>query len=97
MHIYVVIGWHWEVNCAIFNSLVVKVSDRDWLLTSSSPVLLKTHRVGKRGTLNLSRADTSSRWWGVVVRREECQLRCHPRILAMVQNDEVRRQKRSCS
>ncbi|GFV36649.1 hypothetical protein TNCV_1033251 [Trichonephila clavipes] len=29
---------------------------------SSSPVPLKTHRVGKRRTLNLSRAQTSSRW-----------------------------------
>ncbi|GFU83214.1 uncharacterized protein TNCV_3738251 [Trichonephila clavipes] len=39
------------------------------LVTSSSPVPLKTHRVGQRCTLNLSRAETSSRWCGVVVRR----------------------------
>ncbi|GFX26866.1 uncharacterized protein TNCV_1840381 [Trichonephila clavipes] len=39
------------------------------LITSSSPVPLKTRRVGKRSTLNLSRAETSSRWCGVVVRR----------------------------
>ncbi|GFV05031.1 uncharacterized protein TNCV_222481 [Trichonephila clavipes] len=39
------------------------------LVTSSSPVPLKTRRVGKRCTLNLSRAETSSRWCGVVVRR----------------------------
>ncbi|GFX58504.1 uncharacterized protein TNCV_416841 [Trichonephila clavipes] len=38
-------------------------------VTSSSPVLLKTRRVGQRCTLNLSRAETSSRWCGVVVRR----------------------------
>ncbi|GFT58610.1 uncharacterized protein TNCV_1250701 [Trichonephila clavipes] len=38
-------------------------------VTSSSPVPLKTRRVGQRCTLNLSRAETSSRWWGVVVRR----------------------------
>ncbi|GFX11340.1 uncharacterized protein TNCV_2804021 [Trichonephila clavipes] len=38
-------------------------------VTSSSPVPLKTHRVGQRCTLNLSRAETSSRWCGVVVRR----------------------------
>ncbi|GFW66811.1 uncharacterized protein TNCV_3783811 [Trichonephila clavipes] len=38
-------------------------------VTSSSPVPLKTRRVGKRCTLNLSRAETSSRWCGVVVRR----------------------------
>ncbi|GFV80643.1 uncharacterized protein TNCV_4618051 [Trichonephila clavipes] len=36
---------------------------------SSNPVPLKTRRVGQRCTLNLSRADTSSRWCGVVVRR----------------------------
>ncbi|GFT47471.1 uncharacterized protein TNCV_3750041 [Trichonephila clavipes] len=39
------------------------------LVTSSSPVPLKTRRVGQRGTLNLSRAEASSRWCGVVVRR----------------------------
>ncbi|GFW51930.1 uncharacterized protein TNCV_1188611 [Trichonephila clavipes] len=39
------------------------------LVTSSSPVPLKNHRVGQRCTLNLSRAETSSRWCGVVVRR----------------------------
>ncbi|GFU80939.1 uncharacterized protein TNCV_1276861 [Trichonephila clavipes] len=38
-------------------------------VTSSSPVPLKTRRVGQRCTLNLSRAGTSSRWCGVVVRR----------------------------
>ncbi|GFT83685.1 hypothetical protein TNCV_2826121 [Trichonephila clavipes] len=32
------------------------------LVTSSSPVPLKTRRVGQRCTLNLSRAETSSRW-----------------------------------
>ncbi|GFV10617.1 uncharacterized protein TNCV_2122681 [Trichonephila clavipes] len=37
------------------------------IVTSSSPVPLKTRRVGQRCTLNLSRAETSSR--GVVVRR----------------------------
>ncbi|GFV61194.1 hypothetical protein TNCV_499861 [Trichonephila clavipes] len=31
---------------------------------SSSPVPLKTHRVGQRCTLNLSRVETSSRWCG---------------------------------
>ncbi|GFW16860.1 uncharacterized protein TNCV_2759881 [Trichonephila clavipes] len=39
------------------------------LVTSSSPVPLKTRRVGQRCTLNLSRAETSARWCGVVVRR----------------------------
>ncbi|GFX07959.1 uncharacterized protein TNCV_1236401 [Trichonephila clavipes] len=67
------------------------------LVTSSIPVLLKTRRVGQRCTLNLSRAETSSRWCGVVVRRGGCQLRCRPRHLTMVQNYVVRRQKPSCS
>ncbi|GFV21233.1 uncharacterized protein TNCV_4268661 [Trichonephila clavipes] len=41
-----------------------------WLaVTGSSPVPLKARRVGQRCTLNLSRAETSSRWCGVVVRR----------------------------
>ncbi|GFW90136.1 uncharacterized protein TNCV_1789581 [Trichonephila clavipes] len=38
-------------------------------VTGSGPVPLKTRRVGQRCTLNLSRAETSSRWCGVVVRR----------------------------
>ncbi|GFT39101.1 hypothetical protein TNCV_3401361 [Trichonephila clavipes] len=40
-----------------------------YFVTGSSPVPLKTRRVGQRCTLNLSRAETSSRWCGVVVRR----------------------------
>ncbi|GFU58199.1 uncharacterized protein TNCV_697101 [Trichonephila clavipes] len=67
------------------------------LVMSSIPVPLKTRRVGQRCTLNLSRAETSSRWCGVVVRRGGCQLRCRPRHLTMVQNYVVRRQKPSCS
>ncbi|GFX68846.1 uncharacterized protein TNCV_3865451 [Trichonephila clavipes] len=39
------------------------------LVTSSSPVPLKTRCVGERCTFNLSRAQTSSLWCGVVVRR----------------------------
>ncbi|GFX65985.1 hypothetical protein TNCV_14061 [Trichonephila clavipes] len=50
-------------------SLVVKVSDRGRHVTSSSPVPLKTHRVGERCTLNLSKAQTSFRRCDVVVRR----------------------------
>ncbi|GFT98089.1 uncharacterized protein TNCV_789101 [Trichonephila clavipes] len=38
-------------------------------VTSLIPVPLKTLRVGQRCTLNLSIAETSSRWCGVVVRR----------------------------
>ncbi|GFU81150.1 transposable element Tcb2 transposase [Trichonephila clavipes] len=44
------------------------------LITSSSPVPLKIRRVGQRCKLNLSRAETSSRWCGVVVTRGGCQL-----------------------
>ncbi|GFW81107.1 uncharacterized protein TNCV_4804751 [Trichonephila clavipes] len=40
-----------------------------FLVTSSSPVPQKTRRIGWPCTLNLSRAETSSRWCGVVVRR----------------------------
>ncbi|GFW66929.1 uncharacterized protein TNCV_4688141 [Trichonephila clavipes] len=51
------------------SSPVVKVSDHGRHVMSSSPVSLKTHRVGQRCTLDLSRAETSSRWFGAVVRR----------------------------
>ncbi|GFT19616.1 uncharacterized protein TNCV_2534911 [Trichonephila clavipes] len=78
-------------------SPVVKVSNHGRHVMSSIPVPLKTRRVGKRCMLNLSRAETSSRWCGVVVRRGGCQLRCRPRHLTMVQNYVVRRQKPSCS
>ncbi|GFT43109.1 uncharacterized protein TNCV_5119691 [Trichonephila clavipes] len=67
------------------------------IVTSSSPVPLKTRRIEQRCTLDLARAETSSRWCGVVVRRWGCQLRCRPRHLTMVQNDVVRHQKPSCS
>ncbi|GFV15391.1 uncharacterized protein TNCV_4834181 [Trichonephila clavipes] len=56
-------------------------------VTSSSPVPLKTRRVGERCTLNLSRAQTSSCWSSVVVKRG--QLKYRPRHLTMVQNYEV--------
>ncbi|GFW28861.1 hypothetical protein TNCV_201841 [Trichonephila clavipes] len=42
---------------------------------SSSRVPLKTHRVEQRCTLNLSKAEASFRWCGVVVRRGGCQFR----------------------
>ncbi|GFV42771.1 transposable element Tcb2 transposase [Trichonephila clavipes] len=71
-------------------------SDHGRHALSLSPVPLKTHRLGQRCTLKLSKAETFSRWCGVVVRRE-CQLRCRSRHLTMVQNYEVRRQKPSCS
>ncbi|GFW51723.1 uncharacterized protein TNCV_1186551 [Trichonephila clavipes] len=67
------------------------------LVTSSSPVPLKTRRVGQQCTLNLSTAEMSSRWCGVVVRRGGCQLRCRSRHLTMVKNYVVRRQQPECS
>ncbi|GFV66489.1 uncharacterized protein TNCV_2714081 [Trichonephila clavipes] len=78
-------------------SPVLKVSDHGRHVMSSSPVSLKTRRVGKRCTLNLSRAQTSSSWCGVVVRGRGCQIGYRPRHLTMVQNYEVCRQKPSCS
>ncbi|GFU51908.1 uncharacterized protein TNCV_3734141 [Trichonephila clavipes] len=50
-------------------SPVVKISDHGRHIVSSNTVPLKTRRVGQRCTLNLSRAETSSRWCDVVVRR----------------------------
>ncbi|GFV44971.1 uncharacterized protein TNCV_615611 [Trichonephila clavipes] len=50
-------------------SLVVKVSEHGRRVMSSSPVPLKTRCVGQRCTLNLSRAEASSHWCGVVVKR----------------------------
>ncbi|GFW34160.1 hypothetical protein TNCV_288421 [Trichonephila clavipes] len=52
-------------------------------------------RKRERCTLNLSRAQTSSHWYGNLKRG--CQLRCRPRHLTMLQSYEVRRQKPSCS
>ncbi|GFV47150.1 uncharacterized protein TNCV_2322951 [Trichonephila clavipes] len=56
------------------------------LATRSSPIPLKTRRVGQRCTLNLSRAETSSRWCGVGVRRGGASSGVVPRHLTMVQN-----------
>ncbi|GFT87733.1 hypothetical protein TNCV_4000861 [Trichonephila clavipes] len=62
-----------EHQCPVSNlgcgSPVVNVSDHGRHVMSSSPVPLKTRRVGQRCTLNLSRAQMSSRRCGVVVRR----------------------------
>ncbi|GFV56249.1 hypothetical protein TNCV_106061 [Trichonephila clavipes] len=48
---------------------VVKISDHGRHVMRSSPVPLKSRRVEERCPLNPSRAQTSSRWCGVVVRR----------------------------
>ncbi|GFU36557.1 uncharacterized protein TNCV_2898111 [Trichonephila clavipes] len=52
-------------------SPVVKASNHGRHVMRSIPVPLKTRRVC---TLNLSRAETSSRWCGVVVRRMPAQV-----------------------
>ncbi|GFU02794.1 uncharacterized protein TNCV_1893311, partial [Trichonephila clavipes] len=60
----------WRFNLrTTFKRPLIKLSDHGRHVVSSSPVPLKTRRVGKRCTLNLYRAQTSSRWCGVVVRR----------------------------
>ncbi|GFV27444.1 hypothetical protein TNCV_912741 [Trichonephila clavipes] len=64
--------WHWDG----LGSQVVKVWDRGWLCHEFEPSTTKDPRVGERRTINLSRAEMSSRWCGVV--GEGCQLRCHP-------------------
>ncbi|GFY01430.1 uncharacterized protein TNCV_850381 [Trichonephila clavipes] len=51
-----------NTNCGC-GSLVVKISGHSLRVMSSSPVPLKTRRVGERCTLNLSRAH-ASRWCG---------------------------------
>ncbi|GFX41265.1 hypothetical protein TNCV_2219631 [Trichonephila clavipes] len=58
---------------------------------------LKTHHVEKLMNVPSVGAQTSSRWCGVEVKRVGCQLKGRPRHLTMVQNDEIRRQKPSCS
>ncbi|GFW27517.1 uncharacterized protein TNCV_163571 [Trichonephila clavipes] len=90
-------------NCCSSLGIRVVAAVAEWyryrivagFVTSSSPVPLKTRRVGQRCTLDLSRAETSSHWCGVVVRRRGCQPRCRPRHWTMVQNYAVRRQKPS--
>ncbi|PRD28839.1 UNVERIFIED_CONTAM: hypothetical protein NCL1_31242 [Trichonephila clavipes] len=55
--------FRWYRGCG---SPVVRVSDHGRHVMSSSPVPLRTCRVGQRCTLNLSRAETSSHWCGVL-------------------------------
>ncbi|GFV55406.1 hypothetical protein TNCV_146791 [Trichonephila clavipes] len=50
-------------------SPVVRLSGHGRHVMSSSPVPLKTRRVGEQCSLNMSRAQTSFHWFGVVVRR----------------------------
>ncbi|GFX08032.1 uncharacterized protein TNCV_1237122 [Trichonephila clavipes] len=57
---------HFNASFRDCGSPVVRVSDHGRYVMSSSPVPQKIRRVGQRCTLNLSRAETSSRWCGVV-------------------------------
>ncbi|GFX16068.1 hypothetical protein TNCV_4703261 [Trichonephila clavipes] len=54
---------------------MVKDRTRGLRVTSSIPVPIKIRRVGQRCMINLSRAETSCRWCGVIVRRGWCQLK----------------------
>ncbi|GFW80812.1 hypothetical protein TNCV_3778921 [Trichonephila clavipes] len=65
-------------------SPVLKVSDHGRHVMSSSPVPLKTRRVGQRCTFNLSRAETSSRC---------CQVIYSQFGLAIHQNDHQARRR----
>ncbi|GFX44198.1 uncharacterized protein TNCV_4119941 [Trichonephila clavipes] len=47
---------------------MVKITEHGRHVINSSPVPVRTCRVVQQCTLNLSRAETSSRWCGVVVR-----------------------------
>ncbi|GFU51804.1 hypothetical protein TNCV_855791 [Trichonephila clavipes] len=73
---HVTLRFHSFIDSGGCGSLEVKVSDRGRHVMSSNLVPLKILRVGKRCTLNLSRAQMSSRWCSVVVRRGERKLRC---------------------
>ncbi|GFV18863.1 transposable element Tcb1 transposase [Trichonephila clavipes] len=74
-NIMLTFNWPSRMWCIFDIKIVVEVAE--WsryrivacLVTSSSPVPLNTRHVGQRCTLNLSSAETSSRWCGVVVRR----------------------------
>ncbi|GFX83667.1 uncharacterized protein TNCV_326161 [Trichonephila clavipes] len=69
----VLVTWPWLKRAGSREVAAVAEWSRYWivaaLVTSFTPVPLKTCRVGQRCTLNLSRTQTPSRWCGVVVRR----------------------------
>ncbi|GFX20687.1 uncharacterized protein TNCV_4270191 [Trichonephila clavipes] len=75
-------GEVWNFGERVSAQVVAAVAERyryrivACLVTSSSPVPVKTLRVGQRCMLNLSRAETSSRWRGVVVRRGGASSHC---------------------
>ncbi|GFX21174.1 hypothetical protein TNCV_4367531 [Trichonephila clavipes] len=81
--------------------LEVKISDHGRHVMISSPVPLKTRREGARCTLNLSRAQTSSRWVGIEVgitfqdgdRFYSCQVIYSQFGLAIHQNDHQARRR----
>ncbi|GFT89440.1 uncharacterized protein TNCV_4387211 [Trichonephila clavipes] len=65
------------VSSSLVSNPAIEAAVTEWsryrivagLVMSSSPVPLKTRRVGERCTLNMSRAQTSSRWCDAIVRR----------------------------
>ncbi|GFW89090.1 hypothetical protein TNCV_2685241 [Trichonephila clavipes] len=81
-------------------SLVVKVLDCGWLVTSSrAQHHLKDPQC--RGAMHVKSVQSSNVlplvWCDVVVRKEGFQLRCSPRHLTMIQNYVIRHQQPSCS
>ncbi|GFW96142.1 hypothetical protein TNCV_958551 [Trichonephila clavipes] len=70
-------------------SLVVKVSDHGWRVTSLSLVPLKTHSV-EEGAMHVKSVNTQTptRWCGSK-ERGGCQLRCRSRHLIMAENYEA--------
>ncbi|GFS96240.1 transposon Tf2-9 polyprotein [Trichonephila clavipes] len=74
---------------------VVKVSGRGWPCHEFDPSTTKDPPC--RAVMHVKSVESSNVRYGVIVWRRECQLRCRPRHLTMVQNYEVRRQKPSCS
>ncbi|GFY02546.1 hypothetical protein TNCV_3504261 [Trichonephila clavipes] len=62
------LGARFFAKCAV-SGLLLHERTRGQCVTSTRLVPRKTRRVEERYTLNLSRAQTSSRWCGLVVRR----------------------------
>ncbi|GFU34371.1 uncharacterized protein TNCV_1991571 [Trichonephila clavipes] len=68
MDIMQTVIWNVLHKIEMYSFHIQKVSDRGLPGHEFDPSTTKDRRVGQRCTLNLSRAETSSRWCGVVVR-----------------------------
>ncbi|GFW16004.1 hypothetical protein TNCV_4432771 [Trichonephila clavipes] len=79
------------------SSLVVKVTDLWVAYHEMEPSTTEDPLYRRVMPVKSVEAQTSSLCRGVYVRRDSCQLRCHPRHLTMVQNAEVYRQNLSIS